>query len=476
MAMTFKNNDASADQRPDTFEGVTRTSSDWYEVDNLQSVYNKKWFEYISDIQSYLKDTGYLDKAYYYFANEPQDQADYDAISWYAQALKKAAPELKLMVSEEPKPEIFSNEQYPDAKIDQWLAVLNKYDPEISWEREANHNEDTWIYFLHGTKPPYFNPITLDHPGIESKLTGWFLWKYRIKGIAHYSFNNWNKNVWKEQMTSGHNGDDFMLYPPSRENRPIEYGATNHRFVSSIRFELMRDSLEDYEYLYVLNHSKQPEVQEAEAADSEADKIVYGLTSYNRDSYFMYNLRACIGLKLSGVIEEIPEITASNLSERALETSNSYYINFQDPTGTPSDTPLTVNGKTYMKIGWNAYDDDLGYGWYGDMDHVMYRFIENAPDVLKGSVLYDDWGREKVFEFDLPSGTYNVTVCCGWQGRTYAHNQIVIEGVPFISDESTQTYLERTHEVTVQDNKLTMEMGIFDEYTMLNYLEIVPVD
>jgi len=69
-----------------------------------------------------------------------------------------------------------------------------------------------------------------------------------------------------------------------------------------------------------------------------------------------------------------------------------------------------------------------------------------------------------------------VTVCCGWQGKKYEHNQIAIEGVPFITDEATQPYLERTHQVTVKDNKLTLEMGIFDEYTMLNSLEIVPVD
>ena len=476
MAMTFRNNDASADQRPDKFEGITRQSSDWYPSNNLQSAYNKKWFKYIEAIETYLREMEYLDKAYYYFANEPQDQTDYDAVSWYANALKKNAPDLKLMVSEEPKPEIYDNPKFPEVKIDQWLAVLNKYNPDISWDREANHNEETWIYFLHGTKPPYFNPITLDHPAIEQKLTGWFLWKYRIKGIAHYSFNNWSKNVWEDQMISNHNGDDFMLYPPGRDNKPIAYGATKHRLVTSIRFELMRDSLEDYEYLYALNHFSQPVVYQTNTADAEVDKIIYGLTSYNRESQYAYLLRQYIGLKLSGVIDEVPEIEASNVHKRTLEAHAAYRINFQDPSGAPTDAPLIVDGKTYLKIGWNAYDSTLGYGWYGDMAHVMYRYIEGAPNALKGSIIYDDWGREKVFEFDLPNGTYNVTVCCGWQGKTYGHNQIAIEGVPFITDEATQPYLERTHQITVKDNKLTLEMGIFDEYTMLNSLEIVPVD
>ncbi len=476
MAMTFRTNDASADQRPDKFEGITRQATDWYTNNNLKSAYNQKWFEYIKAIEVYLAEKGYLDKAYYYFANEPQDQVDYDAVSWYAKALKSNAPNLKLMISEEPKPEIYNNPNYPGVKIDQWLAVLNKYDPKISWDREANHNEETWIYFLHGTKPPYFNPITLDHPGIESKLTAWFLWKYRIKGIAHYSFNNWSENVWKNQMISSHNGDAFMLYPPGRDNQPIEYGATNHRLVTSIRFELLRDSLEDYEYLYVLNELSQPVVYKSNVADDDVDKIIYGLTSYNRDSQYMYLLRQNMGLKISGIINEIPEIEASEVHERSLATNVAYRINFQDPNGKPLASPLVIEGKTYLKVGWNAYDEKLGYGWFGDLKHVMYQYIDGAPNELKGSILYDDWGREKVFEFDLPNGEYVVTVCCGWQGKTYARNQIVIEGVPFITDEATKPYLERTHQIKIKDNKLTLEMGIFDEYTMLNYLDIIPVN
>ncbi|SEH07729.1 Uncharacterised protein [Candidatus Venteria ishoeyi] len=72
----------------------------------------------------------------------------------------------------------------------------------------------------------------------------------------------------------------------------------------------------------------------------------------------------------------------------------------------------------------------------------------------------------------MPNGSYNVTVSTGWQGRTYKRNYINIEGVDFINDEATDPYLLRTREVSVQDGKLSMAMGIFDEYTMLNYMDI----
>jgi PKD repeat protein len=477
MAITFSTNDASADQRPSSFCGQTRSTSDWYTANKPNSAYNQKWFQYIAVTESYLSTLGYLDKAYYYFANEPQDQADYDAVAWYSRYLKHAAPDLKLMVSENPREEIYNNSNYvADGQIDIWMPVLNQYNPTISQAREKYHGEESWTYFLHGTRPPYFNPITLDHPGIESKLTGWFLWKYRIRGIAYYSLNNWSKNPWTDPLNDNHNGDLFMLYPPSETNNEIAYGTNNHRFVPSIRFELMRDSLEDYEYLYLLNGGNRPEIDQSNISDGQADKIISGLTSYTRNDNFMYNLRRLIGLKNGGEIVTIPDIQPPPLHPRTKGEPGNYYINFQDPGNKPIANPLLVNGNEYIKIGWNDYDESLGYGWYGDMAHVMYQHLTNGPNELQNSILYDDWGRLKTFEFDLPNGTYEVTVSAGWQNGNYQHNYISIEGVVFIDDEPTASYLVRTHELTVSDNKLTMEMGIFDRYTMLNYLDIEVVD
>jgi hypothetical protein len=473
MAASFADNDPSNDQRPATFCGQTLSASDW--LQNPTSAYNQAWFGYVTAMQNYLSGLGYLDEAYHYFANEPQNQADYDAVAWYSRYAHQAAPNLKLMVSEGPRPEIYNNTNYPNAHIDIWLPVLNEYDPEASQDRQLNHGEETWIYFLHGTRPPYFNPITLDHPGIEGKLTGWFLWKYRIRGIAYYSLNDWSKNPWTDPLTDGHNGDTFMLYPPSEDNTPISYGANGHRFVPSIRFELLRDSLEDYEYLYLLSGG-QPTVGQANAADPQVDKIITGLTSYTRNGEFMYNLRRLIGLKIGGEIAEIPDIQPPPTHPRAEGPPRDYYINFQDPAGDPMDDPLIVNDKTYMKIGASDYSQVDGYGWYSPPDvNWAAVWLASGPNALQRSILFSDWGRPVTFEFDLPNGEYNVTVSVGWEGRTYLHHKVDIEGVSFVNDEATTpeaSYIVRAKTLYVNDNKLTLAMGILDEYTMLNYLDI----
>jgi hypothetical protein len=476
QAATFRNNDSSADQRPDSFCGHTRSSADWYTANNPNTPYNQKWFQYMAAMQGYLQSLGYLDKAYYYLANEPQDQADYNAVAWYSKQIKAVAPNLKLMVSEEPKPEIYDQ---PGAKIDIWLAHFGiHFKPDVALDRLAHHNEETWIYWLYNTYLPRFNPFTIDHPGVEGKLTGWFLWKYRLRGIAYYRFNDWSMNPWTTPRDNNQNGEYFMLYPPSTDNTNIAYGSNGHRFVPSIRLELMRDSLEDYEYFYVLNGSQQPRAYEVNPADEAVNKIIGGVQAYNRDSDLLYNLRRLIGLKIGGEIAAIPDIAPRSTHSRSDGPPADYYLNFQDPTGQPTGS-VVYNGHTYTKIGNALYSAAAGYGWYRSADvppanfyHHYDQWFDVPPTELLRSSLIDDWGRDHVFEFDLPNGVYDVTVGVGYRGGTRPHT-VSIEGSTFINNETTNnSAIIRTKPVTVKDKKLTLVMGMYDQIGHINFLNI----
>jgi hypothetical protein len=430
-------------------------------------------------MQNYLSDLGYLEKGYYYFANEPQDQADYDAVAWYSQTIKAVAPDLLLMVSEEPKPEIFDHATYTGAKIDLWLAHLGIHlKPDVAIERLRNHDEETWIYFLTSTYLPRFNPFTIDHPGADAKLSGWYLWKYRLRGLAYYRFNDWGFNPWTNPWQNNQNGEGGMLYPPAVDNSNISYGANGHRFVPSIRLELLRDGLEDYEYLYMLNDGAQPAPDVENLADPWVDRIIGGAQAYNRDSEMMYNLRRLIGLKIGGEIAAIPNIEPLSSHPRADGVPGDYYLNFQDPGGEPTGTVVYDNHE-YMKVGNSLYDSGVGYGWmrssdvppasfYNDFD----QWFDVEPTALLRSSVIDDWGRDHVFEFDLPNGNYNVTIGVGYRGSMRPHT-IIIEGITVIDNETTNnSAIIRSQMVSVKDKKLTVVMGMYNEVGHINFLNI----
>jgi hypothetical protein len=226
----------------------------------------------------------------------------------------------------------------------------------------------------------------------------------------------------------------------------------------------------------------QPQPDESNPADGQVDKIIGYTVAYNRDSEFLYNLRRLVGMKAGGEITAIPDIAPDSTHPRSEGTPGSYYINFQDPAGQPTGA-VTVNGHTYMKIGDALYSAAAGYGWYksGDVpDSDFYpawdQWIDAEPKALLGSSVIDSWGREDVFEFDLPNGVYNVTACAGSRSSPRYQN-IVIEGVVFMNDEVTNnSWITRTKKIEVRDKKLTLVMGKYEQIGYINYLDIEAAD
>ena len=474
-AMGLGNNDPSQDPRPSSFCGEARGAGDWYTGNNNQSAYNQAWFGYVGALAGYLDGLAYLDRSYALIASEPFDQADYDAIAWYSRYLDAAAPGLRLMVAEEPKPQIHDHPDYvQDGQVDIWLTYFGSYDPEAAAERAALHGETSWLYYLPATVAPYFTPFTLDHPGLDSRLTGWLFWKYRVSGLYHDQAIDWLVNPWTTPAPTANNGFTNLLYPPSTSNTPIAYGSNGQRPVPSMRLELLRDGFEDYEYLRVLNGGALPAAGVIDAADAHVGKVIGGLASYVQDAGFVGNLRRLVGAYIGGEIAAIPDIQPTSPHPRAQGAPGDYHLNFQDPAGQPLADPLVVGGDTYLKVGGAAYDAVAGYGWYSPPEvSWAYGWVPAAANDLLRSVMYSDYARPAVFEFDLPPGTYEVTVSTGWAGRSYEHGRIVVEGVPLVDDETVTGNITRTATISIADSRLTMEMGVRDWYTILCALDIV---
>jgi hypothetical protein len=453
QAMQFVDNSTP---RPQTFCEVDR-GPDHFGT----TAYNAAWSKLLKAIDAYVSTRHWKDKAYYYVQNEPQNAADYDLAAHLAQLAKTAAPNLRIAISEEPKPEIVENPRANGKSYDLWWANLSHFEPSYAKTRQAL-GEEVWWYFLYGDQPPFFNPIAIDHSGVESRIAFYAAYNYRIRGFAYYS-------VTGTQASTPLNGDGFLLYPPK-----------NGEIASSIRWELLREGEEDFEYLLLLANGKLPKTpDEAAGCDVSAASAASSPTSYTRDTSALQHLRNQLGLRLENKINGCPVLASSAPSGRK---RGEYWVNFQDPVGKPTADPLVVDGHTWMKIGWAAYDAAAGYGWsgpnIGKPEIMLYRYLDSAPvNELQRSIIYDDYGRTDNFAFDIENGKYTITVSIGMPDRTYSKQRVVVEGkMLFDNAETTPAapYKVQSIDVDVVDGNVTLEVGQTDEYTMLDWMSIVP--
>lgn len=285
------------DSRPASFCGTSRGTEP-----PGSAAYNAKWFQYWAAVSAYLEATGdYAARGYYHIVNEPQTLADYNIVAYLAQQTKSAAPWVRLMVSEQVEAGIYANPSYPGAKIDIWLPTISNYEVSAAHDRQVAHGEEVWWYFLYGDRPPLPNPTVIDRPGIEARITPWLAWLERVDGLLYYATTDWSPDPWAQPWINDGNGDGFLFYPPP--DGTVAFDACNsqsNRLVTSLRWELLREGMEDYELLWLVNGGARPEIGVANPADALAQDFVASRTLFSRVPTDLVAARAALAAQLTG--------------------------------------------------------------------------------------------------------------------------------------------------------------------------------
>ena len=443
MLFQFVNNSTP---RPEIFCGISRGSH------YGSQEYNAEWSQYLTALEQYLTANQMLSKTYYYVQNEPQNEEDYKLAAYLCGLTKAAAPNLKLAISEEPKPEIA---EHPDGPCgyDIWIAHVRSFQSDYAAIRQKEYGESLWFYSLDHDPDPYFNPTVVDKQGIHMRIIPWVSWRYRARGWAYYDGNRYF------------------------------YGTK-----PGIRAELLREGIEDYEYLLLANQNIQPRIDVEEFSDPTVFSVTSSLTSWTKNPDALMTLRYELGRFIEGSRDIIPVLEIEN----SVRERKKYYLNFQNPDGQPEDDPLIIDGDEYIKIGWEAYDSELGYGWSGE-------HIDNADIALFGyddipgyseaekSYIYDDYGRDNLFEFALENGKYEVTITVGRPRRGYPGDpyNATAEGQKIMDDlvsTDENPVITRSTVIELTDGSLSVETGGRSRltgnwaYTFLSYIKIIPVD
>ncbi len=217
-------------------------------------------------VQEHLREKGWLEKAYIYWYDEPEHE-DYPFVMHYNLKIKEAAPDLQRMLTEEVTLELAGGPNL-------WCPLTHMYDHDVANARRAE-GDRFWWYVCTMPKTPYAG-LLIDHPAVDMRVWLWQTWQYNIEGILVWHLTYWHsgaahprglQNPYDDPMAwfsnpDNHfvpyktafwgNGDGRFLYPPlaifeNKDDSPV-IEAPN----GSIRLEMLRDGIEDFEYLEIL--------------------------------------------------------------------------------------------------------------------------------------------------------------------------------------------------------------------------------
>ena len=214
--------------------------------------YGTNWFvrfaELMDRIGHHLRLRNWMNRAYCYWADEPQGSRFYEIISGM-DALRAAAPDLRRLLTFNVPPA----QPYDDllnTRVDIWtpmahLAVSPRFTNRLAL------GEELWWYVAVSPTAPYPNYF-IDHPAAAHRVRFWAQKAHGITGDLYYAINMWmGRNPWEVTRTwswSPANGDGVLVYPPTRQppTQPVIAPPT-----PTLRLEQVRDGLEDLEYFWL---------------------------------------------------------------------------------------------------------------------------------------------------------------------------------------------------------------------------------
>lgn len=214
---------------------------------------------------SHLRARGGLDRAFLYLWDEP-GAGDYPAVRRRATLARAADPALRTLVTEQLEPGLAG-------AVDLWAPLVNCLDERRAVEKDCDQivprrayapaeraGASLWWYqscSSHGCNgvggeafrvwPSY----VVDAPAIAHRVLPWLAWRHGVEGELYYNtVEAWADatDPWRDLYRHGGNGDGTLFYPGT----PARIGGASHVPVESLRLKLIREGLEDHEYLVQL--------------------------------------------------------------------------------------------------------------------------------------------------------------------------------------------------------------------------------
>jgi hypothetical protein len=231
---------------------------------------------------AHFRKHGWFDRLFNYVWDEPNPSHS-EALLRRGEVVHRADPEIKNLITSSLRAEW-------SPVVDIWAPVINCLEQEPgrpenckpfagrrAYDAELSKGKELWWYqscMSHGCNivgGDYFRgwpSYMIDEAPVGNRIMEWLTWKYGVQGELYFNTNEAyirKKNPWTDVYLFGGNGDGTLFYP----GRPSVIGGKTDIPIESIRLKLIREGLEDYEYLRKLQ-----ELQGVQTAAGIVDNFV----------------------------------------------------------------------------------------------------------------------------------------------------------------------------------------------------------
>ena len=283
----------------------------WYTGDDTDAAQMSSWSDHFAAKPGWSALT-----AAYYCHEPPYDCSWADALS-KGQAIHAGAPGLLTLVTTDyqnaldhglldvvdvlaPNIEAIEPRGGPNARsdYDSWLTGTNKH---LWWYQSCTEHESC----ANGSPGPAestWPSYMVDASPVRNRVFQWLAYLDRMEGELYYGTDYcWTAtdcgdagsgqttDPWKSVYAFGGNGDGTLQYPGT----PTKIGGTTPIAVPSIRLKLIRDGMEDFEYLHALDA-----VGDGAFATSTARAFITDAITFDNDPTALQSARQALGDRL----------------------------------------------------------------------------------------------------------------------------------------------------------------------------------
>jgi hypothetical protein len=242
-----------------------------------------------------LRAEGLLDDAYVYAWDEPRPGLP--RVERILGALRAAAPDLRRLLALDEAPDPVEHASWlRDADI--LCLRITAWDPGLA-RTYRSLGKELWLYVA--TPSPPRPALVVDYPAMAHRILPWMCRKLGASGLLFWSVNFWRVDPWKDtnDFVDDQNLAGTLYYPGAQGPVP------------SIRLEVLRDGIEDHDYLSLLDELVARArarglrdgvlLDEAEALARVPPEVVRSPREFTRDAATLLSRREAV----AGMIERL---------------------------------------------------------------------------------------------------------------------------------------------------------------------------